>query len=130
MAYNINIPDADWSVQKVILGGQTFNIEMKYKERTKRWYLTLINSDGEILLSEKKCLNQMFITEPYVITGFDGGLFVERVYGDDTYPTRDNFGVGKEFELKYFPKEELSQFIHVTNGDLLQWLKSNGGNIK
>lgn len=108
MAVNIVVPDADWSTQVVTLGDSVFVIELKYKARNKRWYMTLRDTDNNILLAEKKCVPTELLTGLYDIEGLYGDIYVERVYGNSAYPSRDNFGIGKEFELRYFTEEEIN----------------------
>lgn len=123
MSYNINVPNESWSVQSVTLGGNIYKIELKYKHRTQRWYLSLFDSDNNPLMSEKKCVSEMFISEPYEINGFTGALLVEKVFGDDSliYPSRNTFGLNKEFQLKYYDADEFKSFAHIVEGDYLDW---------
>lgn len=111
MAMSIVIPDTDWSSQTVTLGQTSFIIELKYKARPKRWYLTLKDSDGTVLLTEKKVVTNMNLTGLYEIEGLYGDIFCERIYGESAYPERDNFGRDKEFELKYYTEDEVNLLI-------------------
>lgn len=127
MSYSINIPDYDWSSQVVNLGDNSFVIELRYKARTGRWYLTLKDPmTDDILISEKKIVGEMLVTGLYQIDNLTGAIYCERVYGkgkmklnsnsdsatpyttDDEYPSRNNFGRGKEFELMYLTQDEMS----------------------
>lgn len=106
MSLEISIPDADFSSQIVTLGSYQYTIELKFKERVNKWFLTLRDSDGVTLLSERKLLNEMAVTGLFALPDFEGALFVERNFGTDENPSRDNFGHGKEFRLIYFTAQE------------------------
>lgn len=123
MAYSINVPDNDWSSQTVTLGEGSFVVELQYKNRTGRWYLTLSNPvTGEIYVCQRKLVPNMFATAFAIIPGFTGELICEHVYGELSnlenlngfYPTRNNLGRGKEFELKYLTNDELVAIQLVT----------------
>lgn len=117
MSYNINIPDADWSTQVITLGGTTFNLELKYKERTQRWYMTLSDIDGNPLVTEKKIVDGQSLTGLWDIEGLFGDIWCERVYGLDVYPTRDTLGIGKAFNLVYFTEDELDWILRLEDNN-------------
>ncbi|XAO54241.1 hypothetical protein [Yersinia phage vB_YenM_P778] len=117
MAMSIVIPDRDWSSQVVTLGGTTFIVELKFKLRTNRWYMTLRDSTGELLLTEKKCVPDQNLTGLYDIEGLYGDIFIDKVYGAEEYPSRNNLGVGKEFELRYYTETEVNVLITESNED-------------
>ncbi|EKF2848411.1 hypothetical protein OYT40_002162 [Escherichia coli] len=117
MAYIINIPDSEWSSQAVTLGNKIYKIELKYKSRTQRWYLSLSDNNKTTLLTEKKLVSNMFLTEPYALDSFTGGLIVERIFGDADYPSRNNLGLGKEFELKYLSADETALMIQISKDE-------------
>ena len=118
MAYIINIPDSDWSSQTVTLGNKIYTLELKYKSRTQRWYLSLYDNNKALLLSEKKLVSNMFLTEPYALDSFTGGLIVEKAFGDKEYPSRDNLGLGKAFELKYLSADEVALMIQISKDEV------------
>lgn len=115
MAYNIMVPDNDWSSQVVTLGGTTFTVELKYKERIERWYLSLYDSDNNALLTEKKLVDGQCITGLWDIEGMFGGIFCERAFGTDVYPTRDTLGLNKAFNLVYYTQDEMDWLLQMTN---------------
>lgn len=117
MAYNIVIPDAEWSSQVVTLGGTTFILELKYKRRTQRWYMTLKNSDGVTLLTEKKIVDGQTMTGLFDIEGMYGDIFCERQFGKDVYPTLDTLGVDKAFSLVYYTEDEMSWVLQLNNNE-------------
>lgn len=116
MAYSIFVPEnSEWSVQSVKLGEQMYTIELVYKQRTDRWYMTLSDTEGNHLLTEKKCVTGQTLTGLHGLDGFGGYLYVQRTYGKEDYPSRHNFGAGKEFELLYFSEDEYSDLLELGN---------------
>lgn len=113
MAYEINIPNNAWSEQTVTLDGSLFRLEMKYKDRTERWYVTLKDNLGNHLLTEKKCVAGQTVTGLYDLPGVTGALFVQQNYGLDDYPTFDNFGIDKQFSLIYMTDAEFTLFLQL-----------------
>lgn len=106
MSNYIPVPDTEWSTQTATLDKVNYLLELKFKGRQSRWYLTIRDTDGNILLNEVKCVPNTTLTGRYNLPEIYGDIFVERFFGDSTYPTRNNFGIGKEFGLVYQPLEE------------------------
>ncbi|HCM7357821.1 TPA: hypothetical protein N3288_000227 [Klebsiella aerogenes] len=115
MAYSIVIPDRDWSEQQVSLDGSVYTIELRYRGRLDRWYLTLKDMSGNILVNQKKCVCGQTLTGTFSIPGFVGSLYVEQRFGVADYPTRNNFGQGKEIELLYLTEKEFSLLLRVND---------------
>jgi len=113
MAFEINIPHSPWSEQTITLDGSLFRLEMKFKDRTDRWYLTLKDNLGKHLITEKKCVNGQTLTGLYDLLGLQGALFVQQNYGRDDYPSYDNFGLGKQFSLVYMTDAEFTLFLSL-----------------
>lgn len=115
MAYSILVPDSDWSSQVVTLGGTTFILELKYKERTQRWYMSLFSNTGERLLTEKKIVDGQTLTGLWDIEGLYGDIFCERMYGTDEYPTRNTLGIDKPFNLLYYTEDEMDWVLQMND---------------
>ncbi len=113
MAYEINVPGNSWSEQTVTLDGGLFRIELKYKERTERWYLTLKDNTGVNLLTEKKLVDGQVITGLYDLPGLSGAIAVQRNYGRDSYPTWDTLGRDKAFSLIYLTEAEYTMLLQT-----------------
>lgn len=113
MSYEINIPQSAWSTQTVTLDGALFRIELKYKERAERWYMTLKDNTGVDLLTEKKLVDGQVITGLWDITGLTGALAVQRNYGTDIYPTFETLGQGKQFSLVYLTEAEYTLLLQT-----------------
>jgi hypothetical protein len=103
----IDIPNAAYADQTVVLNQQNFTVTTKYRLRSDRWTVTLTDAYGNVLLAEAKCISNTFLTGRYIIPELGGELYVCKMYGDDEQPTRNNFGEGKQFELHYYSNEEL-----------------------
>lgn len=111
MSYEINVPSSAWSTQTVTLDGSLFRIELKYKERTERWYMTLKDNTGVDILTEKKLVDGQVITGLWDLPGVQGAIAVQRNYGTDVYPTYDTLGVGKQFSLVYLTEDEYTLLL-------------------
>lgn len=106
MAFSINIPPVPYSRQQVTLGSQPYIVIIEYRERTKRYYLTLKTSTGITLLTGKKIVGGELLTALFEL-GMDGEIGCFRNFGKGDYPTWDTLGPGKEFELQYLTQEEI-----------------------
>lgn len=112
MAYKINVPEHPYAQQQVTLGDQPYILITSYKERTKRFYLTIRTTTGDELITEKKIV-------PGLMTGLhdlgmNGDVVCERVYGTDDYPTWGTLGVGKPFELQWLTSSEVNSLLDFT----------------
>lgn len=106
MALYIPVPDTEWSTQTVTLDKTPFVLELRFKGRQERWYLTIKDTDGNILISEVKCVPNTTVTGRYGLPEISGDIFVERFFGEEEYPTRNDFGIDKAFGLVYQTLEE------------------------
>ena len=109
MAVRVNVPEAAWASQEVTLNGVTYGFTFKYNNTDSRWRLTLSQSGTEIISSIKVMENQA-LTSRYTRDEFNHGeLFCFR-FKDDGLPVgRDNFGIGKAYELLYLSNIDLGE---------------------
>ncbi|WP_421589469.1 phage baseplate plug family protein [Rahnella aceris] len=107
MSYAINIPDVPYSSQQVTLGDQPYILEIVYKERTDRYYITLGTTTGVRLLTEKKILNGATMTGLFDL-GMSGELFVTRNFGTGDKIGWGKLGIGKEFGLQFLTRDEVN----------------------
>lgn len=109
MALSINIPDTPWSRQNISLAGKTYRFTFTYNERSKRWYLE-ISLGSKTIISSVKIIEGVDLIGRYVLDDFDHGkLFCAPQKQTSDTVGRDNFGIGKDYELFYFTNEELEQ---------------------
>lgn len=108
MALKITIPDTSWSSQLVSLSGKSYIFEISYNERSTRWYINITLS-GEEVINSLKAIESVNMTGRYNLINFDHGeLFCVRFKQTSDPVGRDNFGVGKDYELVYLTNEEIS----------------------
>lgn len=107
MAIKIRVPDKAYSRQNITLSGDSFDIIFKYNVRDDRWYFDLKDEGGNLIFSGIKVMPNQNLTGRYVKDEFNNGnLWCFRRQKDDGAVSRNNFGIGKSFELAYLTKEE------------------------
>lgn len=109
MAVSIFIPNTPWSRQTVSLSGRNYIFEVSYNERSKRWYID-ISLSGSDVVNSVKVMENYDLTGRYCLQDFpDGELFCARLRETSDPVGRDNFGIGKDYELLYLTLEEIEQ---------------------
>ncbi len=108
MALKITIPDTSWSSQLVSLSGKSYIFEISYNERSTRWYIN-VTLAGEEVINSLKAIENINMTGRYNLVKFDhGGLFCVRFKKTTDPVGRDNFGLGKDYELIYLTNSEIT----------------------
>lgn len=107
MAVSITIPDTAWSRQVVSLSGSSYVFETRYNERSSRWYIN-ITLGGVSVINSLKVVENVNLTGRYLLDNFnDGNLFCIKIKETAEPAGRDNFGIGKDYELWYLTNEEI-----------------------
>lgn len=107
MPLKINVPDSPSAIPTVALGGINYEFEFSYSDRTQRYSID-IRLGGNILISGLKVIEDTSLTSKYDLPLFDHGqLFIVKLKDSFEPAGRDNFGIGKAYELLYYTNEEL-----------------------
>lgn len=96
----------------VVLDGKSFLIKSRWNTRTGSWYLAIDDSQGNPVIGfEKISERQQIIT--YNLDNFaNGNLFAFPTNSSSDRPlTRENFGVGLEWELVYLSFDEIVELV-------------------
>lgn len=108
MALKIRVPDSAYHTQSINLGGNTYNITFKYNTSDSAWYIKLSQLDGTPITSDIKVMPNQNLTGRFpVYTPLpNGNLWCRRAKNDFRPIDRNNFGIGKTYELVYLTIEE------------------------
>ena len=107
MALTLPVPSGAYSIQEVTLAGKNYVFTYAYNERDSRWRLDISFQDTVVKLGIKIIENQALLAR-YRLENFDHGeLFCLRRLDDGNPVGRDNFGIGKPYELIYVNNDEL-----------------------
>ncbi len=108
MPLKLPVPDAARSKQDISLGGKNYTFTFAYNSRDTRWRFDISLNDVVIIAGIKVVENQSFL-ERYGLKDFDhGDIVCIRVETDGKDVGRDNFGIGKSYELVYFTNVEIA----------------------
>ena len=114
MATVIKVPDSAYSDSEVTLSGKTYIFTFKFNSRNSSWYLDLKDSDGDIILAGIKIMPNQNLTGRYISTTSenfpDGNLWCFRALNDFSPIGRDNFGLGKTYELTFLTHQDEEDF--------------------
>lgn len=104
----LNTPDLSYSEVITSLNGDTYNLEYRYLERTKRWKLGITDSEGTLLAGSVTIMEQWDLTGylSQVNKKLDGFLFTVQQKAGDTAIGRSNLGINKTHELVYISYAE------------------------
>ena len=111
MALSLNIPEVAWSTQEVTLGGLEYTMVLKFNTRDKRWRLSLYRSGVPLVVGIKLVESQPLLYR-YPLEDFSHGeLYVFRNEQDNLPVGRDNLGIGKPYELRYYSNAEIAEIV-------------------
>ena len=108
MALNIRIPDSAWSEQQVTISNNVLTLAFKFNSRNDSWYVDISNSDNtENIISGLNVMPNQNLTGRYFLSDIsEGNIWCVRKSTTSEPIGRDNFGIGKDFELWYIPDSE------------------------
>lgn len=112
--YKIKVPSTPYATMSVALGKKTYELTFRYHqlsdEEYGRWYLD-ISYNGTVLITSLKMMENVSLLRKYAIPELEGvNLFLVKLKNTDEPCSRDNFGLGKAYELVYFSDEEAQDF--------------------
>ena len=111
MALKIPVTDNAYSNQEITLAGIKYNFKFKFNERDSRWRLSIYIGDTPVILGVKIMENEALLGR-YRLTEFaHGDLLVLRAQDDGEESGRDNFGIGKAYELIYIDNDEITEIL-------------------
>lgn len=102
MATKINTPDTPFSKQTITLNKVSYVLRFKYSARFDRWSVSLYTLKGEAILEGERVIPKQELLKLNNKNDMLGG-FLEVVSSTDLPVTRNNFGVGKEHYLVFYP---------------------------
>lgn len=107
MPLKINIPESAWSEQSVSLSGINYRFVFTFNGRDERWRLSIYIGNTAVIEGVKILENQALLSQ-YLLDDFNHGeLFCIRLKKDGLPVGRNNFGLGKAYELIYYSNEEI-----------------------
>lgn len=103
---SISVPDSADADQNVTLGGLEYKFTTRYNTRDQRWRLS-ISLQGAPIISGLKVMENQDLLNGYLLANFShGSLYCARIRQDDQQVGRNNFGIGKAYELIYLTTKE------------------------
>lgn len=103
MAIKIDVPDAPESFSEVTLSGKKYVFHFRYSTLEDVYYFD-IAYNGSPVISGLRMSPAVLNTAKYDLPAFkDGVLGVFKLKETPELPNRNNVGIGKDYELIYFP---------------------------
>ena len=111
MAKKIKILDSSNFNTDIVLSGTTYNILVKYNPSDKSWYLSIRDSANTAIVTGIKIMPNQNLTYQlkYLNIFTDGDLWCLRLKAVKDPLGRDNFGIGKAYELVWISSEDAIQ---------------------
>lgn len=104
----IAVPDSANASSEVTLGGQDYTFRFDFNSRDLRYRISIFQNEVPVVLG-LKVVDNAALTAKYDLPQFNHGeLYVVQSERTPDPVGRDNFGVGKAYELVYFSNEELT----------------------
>jgi hypothetical protein len=107
MPIRIPVPNTSYATQIVSLGGESYEFTFRYNERSERWKLDIVTTDGVVVRNGITLVEGLFFTEHLVLPEFDhGALGVVQLEIATQKASRHNLGIGRQYELVYVSNDE------------------------
>lgn len=98
----------------VVLDGKTFLIKSRWNTRVGSWYIAIDDDQGNPVIGYEKVSERQQILVQNLQNFANGNLFAFPTNSSSDRPlTRENFGVGLEWELVYLTFDEI---VGLTEG--------------
>ena len=94
--------------QRVSLNNILYDITYRYNTRDERWRIDLAVQGETFVTGIKVMENQLLLGQFLLSEYIQGELFCVRNEDDDNPVGRDNFGLGKAYELLYLTPDEVN----------------------
>lgn len=105
----VSTPVISYATNKTSLNGETYNLTYRFNERTSRWKLDLAKDDTTPIVSNLTLVEDQILNDHLTLPDFgEGLLIVNKSRTTDELCGRDNLGIGKDYELLFSTKTELS----------------------
>lgn len=119
MSLLIRVPTSAYHTQRVTLNEISYEVTFKYNTSDKYWYIDISLTGGEILILGRKVMPNQNLTGryPYEKPLEGGDLWCLRRIVDFSDVGRNNFGIGKTYQLVWLSDEEM---IEASVNDTIQ----------
>jgi hypothetical protein len=107
MAISFNVPNSPHTSYLTTIENETFRFVFRWSTRAEVWHLDIFASDGTSLTRGAKLVPDTPLLTTIDTRAPEGWLVVINNTSNQDVPSRENIGVGKDFELMYFTLEEL-----------------------
>ena len=104
----ISVPDSANAASEVTLGGQDYTFEFNFNTRDSRYRFDILQNNVPVIRG-LKIVENASLTSKYDLPNFNHGeLLVINTEQTSDPVGRNNFGIGKPYELVYFTNAELT----------------------
>lgn len=104
----IPVPSKTNTEIKVPLSGKTYSLYFTYSRVSERHYLSIYRG-SELLVAGVKLIDGSMLLGKYTIEQINGDMFVAKLIDTTEPPTRNNIGIGKNYELIFVSSDELRE---------------------
>jgi len=102
----VPVPTEAFAEYDISLAGVSYLFTYRYNERLGRWKLDISTPQGDLIIAGMSLIEGVSPNLHLVTEDFPGSLFVVRFNETPIKASRDNLGIGKDYELVYFTEDE------------------------